>query len=254
MLALTFVAMSFLCVAMIIIEGKAASTGARTTSPHLRTGPDHKRTKDGTQGQSGSDAPPRVSRTAFGVAKMLASSLFVLVGALRADTHSAAGRFFVAALLLSWLGDLLLIPKGNKRVFLVGIVSFLLAHVMFIPAFAARGVDPTASLLAGAATLVPIVVVLRWLRPTVKGWMRSAVVAYVIVISAMLAMAFGCAVQGSTVNDGVSPILFVGAVVFYLSDLMVARERFVAPGYINRIFGIPLYFFAQLLLIAGFTH
>ena len=37
------------------------------------------------------------------------------------------------------------------------------------------------------------------------------------------------------------------AVAFYLSDVSVARDRFVAPGFGNRIWGLPLYYAAQLL-------
>ncbi|MDP2341768.1 MAG: lysoplasmalogenase [Deltaproteobacteria bacterium] len=218
MLALSFVAMCMLCMAMVIVEGKK-----------------------------------KLPRAIYATLKIMAATLFVAVGVARAGIESDASRLFVAALVLSWLGDVLLIPKGHKRVFLGGLVAFLLAHVMYVPAFIARGVDVTALIAAAVVTILPITVVLRWLRPKVTGTMGYAVVAYVFVISAMLATAFGCVVSGAHTNGGVTPVLFVGALVFYLSDVMVARERFVSPGYINRVFGIPLYFFAQLLLIAGFT-
>ena len=35
--------------------------------------------------------------------------------------------------------------------------------------------------------------------------------------------------------------------MFFLSDLCVARDRFVSPGWENRAVGLPLYFGAQLL-------
>ena len=41
--------------------------------------------------------------------------------------------------------------------------------------------------------------------------------------------------------------LLLAAVVFFLSDLCVARDRFVSPGWENRAVGLPLYFGAQLL-------
>jgi len=43
----------------------------------------------------------------------------------------------------------------------------------------------------------------------------------------------------------------VGAVLFFLSDLLVARDRFVAPGFGNRLLGLPLYYAAQLLLASA---
>jgi len=43
-------------------------------------------------------------------------------------------------------------------------------------------------------------------------------------------------------------LLAVGALLFGASDLFVARERFIEPGFRNRLFGLPLYYAGQLLL------
>jgi hypothetical protein len=43
-------------------------------------------------------------------------------------------------------------------------------------------------------------------------------------------------------------LAFCGALSFYVSDLFVARDRFVKKGAINRILGLPLYFGGQFLL------
>jgi hypothetical protein len=40
----------------------------------------------------------------------------------------------------------------------------------------------------------------------------------------------------------------VGAILFYLSDLAVARQRFVQQSFINRALGLPIYYLGQLLL------
>jgi hypothetical protein len=60
-------------------------------------------------------------------------------------------------------------------------------------------------------------------------------------ISAMVSLAVGSHFHSP------APIALGGAIAFYLSDLSVARDRFVAPGFVNRLWGIPLYYFAQLL-------
>lgn len=39
-----------------------------------------------------------------------------------------------------------------------------------------------------------------------------------------------------------------GAVLFYLSDLAVARDRFVKSSFLNRALGLPTYYLGQLLL------
>jgi hypothetical protein len=45
--------------------------------------------------------------------------------------------------------------------------------------------------------------------------------------------------------------LLAGAVLFALSDVFVARDRFVHSGFANRQWGLPLYFLAQLILAAS---
>jgi len=48
-------------------------------------------------------------------------------------------------------------------------------------------------------------------------------------------------------------VRLAGAVTFYVSDLSVARDRFLAPGFVNRLWGLPLYYGAQLLLAGSVT-
>jgi len=43
-------------------------------------------------------------------------------------------------------------------------------------------------------------------------------------------------------------LLAAGGVLFFASDLAVARERFVARAFSNRVWGLPCYYAAQLLL------
>jgi uncharacterized membrane protein YhhN len=42
--------------------------------------------------------------------------------------------------------------------------------------------------------------------------------------------------------------ILVGAVMFYVSDIFVAHQRFVMQSFTNRLIGLPLYYAAQFLL------
>ena len=42
--------------------------------------------------------------------------------------------------------------------------------------------------------------------------------------------------------------MLVGAIVFAASDVAVARDRFVARSFVNRAWGLPAYYAAQLVL------
>ena len=78
--------------------------------------------------------------------------------------------------------------------------------------------------------------------PTVPKELKAPVIAYIAVISLMVAAA------GSTNAVSADWRIPLGATAFYVSDIFVARDRFAAPGLINRYLGLPLYSGGQLLL------
>jgi hypothetical protein len=77
--------------------------------------------------------------------------------------------------------------------------------------------------------------------------MRKPVLFYILAISTMMAMAAGVyAIDGSRAIP-------LGAFLFLVSSLAVARGRFIAPGFINRAWGLPLCFRAQMILASSVT-
>jgi uncharacterized membrane protein YhhN len=179
------------------------------------------------------------------VAKPLASAGFVALALRAGAAHSAYGRVVLAALLFCWLGDVLLLPRGARRAFLAGLASFLAGHVAFAAAFALRGVDAVACAAAAAAVGLTAALALRWLAPHVPPRMVWPVRAYVAAISAMAVLAAGAARASG------DPVIAAGAAAFFVSDLAVARERFVRATPWNRAWGLPLYYAGTLLLAAS---
>ncbi len=184
----------------------------------------------------------RGSRTGVWLAKPLASTGFLLTALAAGALSSAYGRAVLVALALAWLGDVLLIPKESRTAFLAGLASFLLGHAAFAVAFVLRGIDPEASAIAAVLVAVPSLAILRWLWPWVPERVQLPVAAYVAVISVMLVCALGVA------DFRNQTAIAVGALAFYASDFAVARQRFVAESLINKLWGLPLYYAAQLLL------
>ncbi len=178
------------------------------------------------------------------VAKPLASTGFLATAVAAGAADTPYGRVVLVALAFCWLGDVLLIPKPDA-IFRLGVLAFLLGHVGLVAAFLRFGVSPVATAAAAAVLVLPAAGVLRWLGPRVPAGLKGPVVAYVAVISAMLACAVGAAVRPG------GEWLLLGAALFYVSDLAVARDRFVQPGFANRIWGLPLYYHATLVLAAS---
>jgi len=173
-------------------------------------------------------------------AKPAASACFVAVALLAGATDSAYGWWVLAALVLSAVGDVTLLWRSST-LFLVGLGSFLVGHLAYVAAFAARGIDRGPAVLAVVALAATALAVIRWLWPHVPAKMQLPVAAYSAVISLMVAMAIG------TVALDFDGRIVVAAIMFYCSDLAVARDRFVAPGPVNRLWGLPLYYVAQFV-------
>lgn len=176
-------------------------------------------------------------------AKPLASTGFVAAALAAGALHGPYGQAVLLALVLSWIGDVCLLSRRDGW-FVAGLSAFLLAHVAFGAAFWVRGVAPGWLLGSALVLSLPALVVRRWLRPYVPSAMRRPVDAYMLVITVMVALSLACTAAGAT------PWIAVGAIAFYLSDLSVARDRFVRRELRNRLWGLPLYYGAQLVLAA----
>jgi uncharacterized membrane protein YhhN len=175
------------------------------------------------------------------VCKLCASSAFVVFAVSLGAATTTYGRLVLVALLLSWVGDALLLSSA-ERVFFGGLIAFLLAHVSYTVAFWVTGPSLLVSLPALLCVGAVGVITLRWLWPHLSAGDRPPVTAYILVIVVMCAAATGSSrAVGSLVPA-------VGAACFMASDVAVARDQFVVRSIANRRWGLPLYYFAQLLL------
>ncbi len=181
------------------------------------------------------------------VGKPAAALAFLGLGLHTHGVHdSSVTLALVFALVLSLVGDMCLMFP-SETAFLGGLGAFLLGHVGFVAAFALRGVSTTALGVATPICLVFLLTVWRHLGPHVPKSMVGPVIAYFCVIGSMLVAAI------ATNADHAAPYVVAAAVSFAVSDLAVARQKFVSPNATNRLWGLPLYFGAQLLFAAHLT-
>ncbi len=175
--------------------------------------------------------------------KMAASTVFVLFAVYLDALERVHGQALMVALLCSWVGDLLLLP-GKGKWFLYGLVSFLLAHIAFALCFIQRGIDTGQLLLPGAGVGLLVLVISYWLLPHAEKEMKLPVLGYMAAIVVMVILAF------ATHHHLPNAAIPVAACLFLVSDLFVARDRFVKKEAWNRIIGTPLYFGAQMMFAA----
>ena len=133
----------------------------------------------------------------------------------------------VAALLTSWLGDVLLMPKGAKW-FVAGGISFLISHVLFIFVYLPQItwgyvkwwiLIPAAVVYYGVSVKVTL---------SVKNNMESKamlipMILYLLINSTMNLCAMA---QLMTVGSAGAAIAYAGAVLFFISDCTLYLVRY----------------------------
>lgn len=186
------------------------------------------------------------SRGGLWATKPVASALFVALAIADGAPTSMVSWLLLAALVVSFVGDILLVPQA-ARVFRAGILVFLAAHVLFVGAFLALGIVWAWVGLALVPLLVAAWLVARWLLPKVTPALRNAVLAYMGIITVMVALATGAVAAGAT------PLFLVAALAFYVNDILVARDRFVVKAWVHRAVGLPLYYGAMALFALQVT-
>jgi uncharacterized membrane protein YhhN len=133
-----------------------------------------------------------------------------------------------------------------ERFFKGGLAAFLLGHGFYLIGFAAL-TNWIQWLSPGALLLFMIgAIVFLWLRPHL-GAMLGPVFIYILVITGMVSAAWAVFRETALPVLGRSLIL-LGAVSFYVSDLFVARNKFIKTEFLNRLVGLPLYYLGQFLL------
>lgn len=173
------------------------------------------------------------------------SALFVVTAMIQPHPVAAYYYAILAGLIWGLVGDVCLAIPGNMA-FRAGLVSFLVGHILYMVAFI--GITESAQWTSPAYLLIGAVSVgiFLWLRRRL-GKMLIPVVLYIIVISVMLAAAWA-AFLNAALNGTGAWFVFIGALCFYASDIVVARDKFIDSQFVNRLVGLPLYYAGQFLI------
>jgi uncharacterized membrane protein YhhN len=155
----------------------------------------------------------------------------------------------VAALLLSWLGDVLLLLEERAPVFFIlGLSSFLLAHMAYIFFFnllrkgGGLSVKPLFLVFVGAYYAALVVS----LYPYLEG-MRIPVLVYGLVISTMLVLALSL----GPLKERIGLFIVFGALLFVLSDSVLAINKFMRPFTGAGVLIMLTYGMAQFFIVSG---
>jgi alkenylglycerophosphocholine/alkenylglycerophosphoethanolamine hydrolase len=168
---------------------------------------------------------------AFFALKPLTTLLIIGVAASAAPLGNPYTQCVLVALVLSLFGDVFLMfgdgARSSDRAFIAGLVSFLLAHIAFVGAFVQDLRDP--NLPGWLAAVVFYAVGLLFILLPRAGSMKAPVLVYCVVLALMV---FAAAARHASLEDAASLRAVLGALLFLVSDSLLAVRRFVRryPG------------------------
>ncbi len=163
-------------------------------------------------------------------------------------------KLILFGFLFSWLGDIaLMFDKINSNFFLVGLGSFLIAHICYILAFYySSKISASPTLFKEKPYLfLPLLAygggLFYFLLPNLQDF-TIPVLIYTLVISLMACFALN---RKNRVNTDSFKLIFYGSLLFVLSDSLIALNKFLLPVPYSG-FGVMLtYMLAQYLIMRG---
>jgi uncharacterized membrane protein YhhN len=173
--------------------------------------------------------------------KPLTTGLIIFLAIQQGGTSCSQYKILIlAGLGFSLLGDVFLMLRRER--FIAGLVSFLVAHLFFIAAFIGN-----AGPFWNGYYLIPLLVYFTFFLVVVlrhTGKMSLPVIVYALVLLVFLWQAAGQYGFNPTNATGFG---FFGAVLFVLSDSLLAYNKFVkplkwAPGVLMVLYWAALYF------------
>lgn len=176
-----------------------------------------------------------------------------------AGQWNRAHKLMVAAFFFSWVGDVsLMLVFKNENLFLAGLVSFLITHLLYTVAFNRVDLRDKEALLPKqiwkvTPLMLYMAVLFYFLIPGISSNEKTnpllvPVIVYAVAIANMVAFAVN---RYGRVNDDSFKLVFAGALLFMFSDSIIAINKFLHPFPTASIFIMALYITGQYLIAQG---
>lgn len=161
----------------------------------------------------------------------------------------------MAAIVFSWIGDISLMFQGkNELYFMVGLGAFLIAHICYVMAYSQHIEKKEGAGLHGIQKFrfsLPIVLAGTGLITILYahlGVFKIPVAVYAIVLMVMTLQALFRYGYTNTVSFW---FVFVGAILFMISDSMIAVNKFLSSFELAGLAIMATYILAQFLIVRG---
>jgi len=160
----------------------------------------------------------------------------------------------VLALIFSWVGDVsLMYQNNNPMYFLIGLSAFAVAQILYIFSFSRARYNNETVLSMGrqfgySIPFVLIGLVLLWNLVPEAGDLAYPLIVYALLL---LAMVIASILRMEQTNQPSFNQLFFGAILFLLSDSLLAMNKFLMPMENSGLFIMLTYLLAQWNIVNG---
>lgn len=180
--------------------------------------------------------------------KPISSALLIVIAALSIiipqEHNFTYSMAILIGLIFSFGGDIALMFQ-SKQSFMIGLVLFLLGHIIYFVLFTFMNGFFVRNFTTLFILAVMAVIIFAYLYQGL-GTMRFPVLIYILVISAMMLSASNT-FESEYFSPKKAVFVTIGAAFFYISDVILAVNKFRKPFRYNRI-SLAFYYSGQLLI------
>ncbi len=177
-------------------------------------------------------------------------SLFIYFAINGRSLYRSTYILILLALFCSWLGDSFLMYETiSSNYFMLGLVSFLIAHILYCVVFLKRWNKSASSTYW--LVLITLMLYGSVLFMQLKDKLGELLIPVIIYVSAILLMAITAFRRKKMVTSGSFTMVFIGALFFIASDSILAIDKFLIAVPYSHILVMGTYAAAQYLITKG---
>ncbi len=170
------------------------------------------------------------------------------------NNSSLFRKLILVALFFSWGGDtlLLFVQSKGEHFFLMGLLSFLITHILYSIAFFKTVSFNSGFLQKTKWVVIPFVIILilflYFLFPSIASAMQIPIMIYSSVIMLMVLSALN---WNKVIPQNIFLWVFLGAVTFMISDMIIAIDKFKSPVANSHLWVMGTYLLGQFGIVYG---
>lgn len=162
-------------------------------------------------------------------------------------------KFLLIALVFSWIGDIILLfADRHELFFIVGLIAFLISHIVYILLFNKqlkyKNRKNKAIFWIGVTCIIVYLFTMISILLQSLGDLTIPVFVYALVISTMLLFALKGFLNWEEPGNW---YILIGAIAFISSDSILAFNKFYAPIVLSSFLIMITYLIAQYLIVVG---